>query len=88
MIGSTGNADSIDYTVTEIRHAAGDEALAKTLAGSVPGAKVKVGEDAVSNRPARARFGLQRRGSAGDRGAAGAHHRGRGPAGRRHDLLN
>ena len=38
-------------------------------------------------RPARARFGLQRRGSAGDRGAAGAHHRGRGPAqGRRHDL--
>ena len=48
MIGSTGNADSIDYTVTEIRHAAGDEALAKTLAESVPGAKVKVGEDAVS----------------------------------------
>jgi hypothetical protein len=48
VIGSTGNADSIDYTVTEIRHAAGDEALAKTLAGSVPGAKVKVGEDAVS----------------------------------------
>jgi LCP family protein required for cell wall assembly len=48
VVGSTGNADSMDYTVTEIRHAAGDEALAKALAGFVPGAKVKVGEEAVT----------------------------------------
>jgi hypothetical protein len=48
MVASTGNADSMDYTVTEIRHAVGDEALATTLAGFVPGATVAVGEDAAS----------------------------------------
>ena len=48
MVASTGNADSMDYTVTEIRHAAGDEALATTLAGFVPGATISVGDDAVS----------------------------------------
>jgi hypothetical protein len=47
MVAGTGNADSTDYTVTEIRHAAGDEALANTLAGQVPGATVKPIDDAV-----------------------------------------
>jgi LCP family protein required for cell wall assembly len=47
MVAGTGNADSTDYTVTEIRHAAGDEALATTLAGHVPGATVKAVDDAV-----------------------------------------
>ncbi len=37
-VASTGNADSTRYTATEIRYAAGDEALAATLAASVPGA--------------------------------------------------
>jgi hypothetical protein len=47
MVAGTGNADATNYTVTEIRHAAGDEALATTLAGQVPGATVKVVDDAV-----------------------------------------
>jgi LCP family protein required for cell wall assembly len=42
LVGTKGNADSSNYTATEIRHAAGDEALALTLAGTVPGAVVKV----------------------------------------------
>jgi LCP family protein required for cell wall assembly len=37
-VTGTGNADSMNYDRTEIRHAAGDEALAATLAASVPGA--------------------------------------------------
>jgi len=40
-VTSTGNADSSDYTVTEIRHAAGDGPLAAALTAVVPGAVVK-----------------------------------------------
>ncbi|SET77667.1 LCP family protein [Geodermatophilus poikilotrophus] len=47
-VGSTGNADSTDYTRTVVRHAAGDEALAATLAATLPGAVVEAGEDATS----------------------------------------
>jgi hypothetical protein len=47
-VAGTANADSMDYTVTEIRFAAGDDALATTLAGSIPGAVTKQVEDAVS----------------------------------------
>jgi LCP family protein required for cell wall assembly len=38
--GATGNADSNAYKHTEIRYAAGDQALAATLAAAVPGATV------------------------------------------------
>ncbi len=38
VAGSTGNADSADYTATELRHAPGEEALANTVATVVPGA--------------------------------------------------
>ncbi|WP_116453374.1 LCP family protein [Blastococcus litoris] len=38
VVTSTGNADSSQYTGTEIRYAAGDQALANTLAASIPGA--------------------------------------------------
>jgi LCP family protein required for cell wall assembly len=44
-IGSTGNADSMDYARTEIRYAAADKAMAKTLATAVPGAKLAADED-------------------------------------------
>jgi LCP family protein required for cell wall assembly len=37
-VATTGNADSPDYTRTEIRHASGDEALAAALAAQIPGA--------------------------------------------------
>jgi len=37
-VASTGNADSAEYTATEIRYAAGDEAQAATLAAQIPGA--------------------------------------------------
>ncbi|WP_369140021.1 LCP family protein [Modestobacter versicolor] len=47
-VAGTGNADSSDYTVTEIRHAAGDEALAATLSAAVPGATVAVSPDATA----------------------------------------
>ena len=47
-VSSTGNADSTDYAQTVVRHAAGDEAAAATLAAAVPGAVVEVGEDATS----------------------------------------
>ncbi|MCZ2817097.1 LCP family protein [Modestobacter sp. VKM Ac-2984] len=47
-VTGTANADSMDYEVTEIRHATGDEALAATLAAQIPGAVTKVGDDAVS----------------------------------------
>ncbi|NYJ05674.1 LCP family protein [Petropleomorpha daqingensis] len=46
VVTSTGNADSSDYATTEIRYAAGDEALAATLAASVPGAALKQVDDA------------------------------------------
>ena len=45
-VTGTANADSMDYDSTEIRHAAGDEALAATLAASIPGA-VTVVKDGV-----------------------------------------
>ncbi|WP_308128036.1 LCP family protein [Modestobacter italicus] len=44
----TANADSADYTVTEIRYAAGDETLANTLLTQVPGAVLKSVDDATS----------------------------------------
>jgi LCP family protein required for cell wall assembly len=44
-VGTTGNADSMDYDVTEVRHAAGDEALATAVAGTVPGAVTKLADD-------------------------------------------
>jgi LCP family protein required for cell wall assembly len=47
-VTSTGNADSTDYTTTEIRYAAGDEALANTLAAAVPGAVLSQVDDATS----------------------------------------
>jgi LCP family protein required for cell wall assembly len=40
VLAGTGNADSANYTRTEIRYAAGDGALATTLAGQFPGAKL------------------------------------------------
>jgi hypothetical protein len=40
-IGTTGNADSSDYTVTEVRHAPGEKAQAKAVADVVPGATVR-----------------------------------------------
>jgi hypothetical protein len=48
VVTGTANADSTDYTVTEIRYAAGDEALATTLAGVIPGATTKQVDDATS----------------------------------------
>jgi LCP family protein required for cell wall assembly len=48
VVTGTGNADSSSYEVTEIRYAAGDEALATTLAGTVPGATVTQADDATS----------------------------------------
>ncbi|MGY1672462.1 LCP family protein [Geodermatophilus sp. SYSU D00710] len=47
-VTATGNADSSDYEQTVIRHAAGDEALAATLAAQVPGALTEVSEDVGS----------------------------------------
>jgi LCP family protein required for cell wall assembly len=46
-VTSTGNADNTDYETTEVRYAAGDEALATTLAAAVPGAVTAAGEDAT-----------------------------------------
>jgi LCP family protein required for cell wall assembly len=43
--GTTGNADSADYTTTEIRHAAGEQALANTVAAAIPGATVVEADD-------------------------------------------
>ncbi|HEX2075357.1 MAG TPA: LytR C-terminal domain-containing protein, partial [Geodermatophilus sp.] len=45
---STGNADSSDYTTTEVRYAAGDEALAATVAAAVPGAVSVESADAAA----------------------------------------
>ncbi|HEY0125597.1 MAG TPA: LCP family protein, partial [Blastococcus sp.] len=47
QVASTGNADNNQYTGTEIRHAAGDQALAGTLAASVPGATIAEAEEPV-----------------------------------------
>jgi len=48
VVSTTGNADSMDYTTTEIRYASGDEGLAATLATAVPGAVSKQVDDATS----------------------------------------
>jgi len=48
VVTGTDNADSSDYTVTEIRHAAGDEGLAAAVAAQIPGAAVKAIEGATS----------------------------------------
>jgi LCP family protein required for cell wall assembly len=37
-VAGTGNADTLDYSATEIRFAAGDDARAATLAAKIPGA--------------------------------------------------
>jgi LCP family protein required for cell wall assembly len=47
-VSGTANADSMDYTTTEIRYASGDEGLAATLAVAVPGAVSKQVDDATS----------------------------------------
>jgi LCP family protein required for cell wall assembly len=47
-VGTTGNADSSDHATTVIRYAPGDEALATTLANTIPGAGKKKAEDASS----------------------------------------
>jgi hypothetical protein len=47
-VTGTGNADSMNYDRTEIRHAAGDEALAATLAASVPGAAPVVKDEVAA----------------------------------------
>ena len=48
VVTATANAASSAHTVTEIRHAPGDEALAATLAGAVPGAVPTPATDATS----------------------------------------
>jgi LCP family protein required for cell wall assembly len=47
-VAGTGNADSTDYTRTEIRYAEGDEARARALAEVVPGAKLTKSADATT----------------------------------------
>jgi hypothetical protein len=46
-VTGTGNADNAQYTATEIRYASGDEALANTLAASIPGATVTQSDEAT-----------------------------------------
>ncbi|MGY1595111.1 LCP family protein [Geodermatophilus sp. SYSU D00708] len=46
-VAGTGNADSTDYTRTEIRYAEGDEARARALAEVVEGAKLTKADDAT-----------------------------------------
>lgn len=41
VVVSTGNADTSDYTQTEIRYAEGQESQAATLAAAIPGAAVR-----------------------------------------------
>lgn len=48
VVASTGNADSTEYTATEIRYAAGDETLANTLAASIPGATTAPVDDGTA----------------------------------------
>jgi LCP family protein required for cell wall assembly len=47
-VATTGNADSSEYTATEIRYAAGDQALANTLAASIPGATIAEADEPTS----------------------------------------
>jgi hypothetical protein len=44
-VTATGNADTHDYSKTEIRFAPGDNALAATLASQMPGATTKESQD-------------------------------------------
>jgi LCP family protein required for cell wall assembly len=44
-VPQTGNADSTEYTATEIRYAAGDQALANTLAAALPGVTTAESEE-------------------------------------------
>ncbi len=86
--GSTGNADSNSYTLTEIRYAEGDAALANTLAAAIPGRQhgAERRRD-LRHRPAGHRLGLPGRRPGGHRPRV--HHRhGRGgpPDRRRHEL--
>jgi LCP family protein required for cell wall assembly len=48
QVGTTGNADSMDYAVTEVRYVAGDEPLATSVAATVPGAVTKVTTDVTA----------------------------------------
>jgi LCP family protein required for cell wall assembly len=45
IVPQTGNADSAEYTATEIRYAAGDQALANTLAAAIPGVTTSESEE-------------------------------------------
>jgi LCP family protein required for cell wall assembly len=45
LVASTGNADSHEYSATEIRYAPGDVALANTLAATIPGATTAEAEE-------------------------------------------
>jgi LCP family protein required for cell wall assembly len=47
-VTGTGNADSSDHTQTVVRHAAGDEALAATVAAQVPGSIVELDDTLTS----------------------------------------
>ncbi len=47
-VTSTGNADSNDYATTVVRHASGDEALARTVVAAIPGASAEESDDASS----------------------------------------
>ena len=47
QVAGTGNADSMGHDVTEVHFAAGDDALAAALAGSVPGAVLLQVDDAT-----------------------------------------
>jgi len=44
-VAQTGNADNTEYTATEIRYAAGDQAMANTLAAAIPGATTSESEE-------------------------------------------
>jgi hypothetical protein len=44
-VPQTGNADSTEYSATEIRYAAGDQALANTLAAAIPGVTTAESEE-------------------------------------------
>ncbi|MCA0146227.1 LCP family protein [Blastococcus sp. LR1] len=46
-VPGTGNADSMDFDLTEVHHAPGDEAMAATVAATLPGSAV-VADDALS----------------------------------------
>ncbi|SDF42777.1 transcriptional attenuator, LytR family [Blastococcus aurantiacus] len=45
VVASTGNADSMDHTRTQIRHAAASKVLATTLAKEIPGVKLTADEN-------------------------------------------